>query len=163
MYMTINELGAYLGVSRWTVMRLLDDGELVAGNDRAKGVTVAIERSSVANYLRRHTVTHTQEPTAMPLPNTTIELPVLISLEDVAGRTGMSLRVLQDGCRAKPPRWAHVHIGRNRYMTPEQVTELVRDQTAGKGDPDDDLADVRARVGRTQARKSAPKPQRGAA
>lgn len=54
-------------------------------------------------------------------------IPELFTLKEVAERTGFSLRTLQDDCRAG--RVAHVHRGRDRLMTADQVRALIDQHT----------------------------------
>lgn len=82
----------------------------------------------------------------------TAELPKLMTLPEVADQTGISLRVLEDGCRAR--RWKHYHIGSKRFMDAEQVALLLQQHTLEPPAEDDDLAATRARVARRAERRA---------
>lgn len=56
MYMTIDECAALLRISRWTVSRMVKDGELTAVKAKGRNGAVRIETASVDDYLARHTV-----------------------------------------------------------------------------------------------------------
>jgi hypothetical protein len=100
----------------------------------------------------------------MTLP-THVEVPELLTLPDVAKKTKISLRVLQDGCRMNPPRWDHIHIGRNRFMTAEQVARLVEGHAKCSGATAEQAADAAtaARLARKSERRGKTPRQRSAA
>ena len=56
------------------------------------------------------------------------DLPRLYTLSEVAEITGFALRTLQRDCRAG--KITHVHRGRDRLMTREQVEMLINRHTA---------------------------------
>ncbi len=84
-----------------------------------------------------------------------MELPKLYTLEEVAAATGFALRTLERDCRAG--RIAHVHRGRARMMTADQVEALIElsikqplpDSEAGR------RAAAQMRLLRMQAREAA--------
>jgi len=63
----------------------------------------------------------------------------------VAARYGLPLRSLRE--RAWRREFEHVRIGRERYMTDEQIAEFVRANTVASK-RDDDLGATRQRVAR---------------
>lgn len=69
----------------------------------------------------------------------------LFTLQEVAERTGFALRTLQRDCRAS--RVAHVHRGRDRLMTEQQVQELIDRHTKIPAPPQPD-AKLRAKTER---------------
>lgn len=76
----------------------------------------------------------------------------LHTLAEVAALTGFSERSLADDCRAG--RIEHVHRGRDRLMTDEQIAALIREHTVhpATGKPGElsqsELAELRNRVNR---------------
>jgi hypothetical protein len=73
---------------------------------------------------------------------------LLYTLEEVAKRTHFSLRSLKADCIAG--RIDHVHRGRLRAMTPEQLARLIADHTK-TSESTDVLAAIRTRVARRHA------------
>lgn len=70
---------------------------------------------------------------------------MLFSLAEVAEATGLSQRALEDGARARPPKFEHVRLGGRRWMTAEQVTALIQASTvsaAPAADPQDDPIEI---------------------
>ena len=76
--------------------------------------------SAVDHYARELTARYANE---------TVERRRSIPLAMVAEENGMSLRRLTDACRQG--RFAHVHDGGYRGMTPEQITEMLDKLTVG--------------------------------
>ncbi len=134
----------HLRTSYWTVHRLAKDGQLETVQ---VGRLHHVTESSLASYVASHTEGPDQKPAGDMLPT-------LLTLPEVARQTGLSLRSLQDGVRTG--RITHVHIGKSRLMTPQQVEHLVEThvKTANASD-DDGLAPVRARLARRQSRPNA--------
>lgn len=56
-YLTVREAADYLGISRWTVRRYVDAGELEAIKGEGERGAYRIAKSSVRAYIQRHTVT----------------------------------------------------------------------------------------------------------
>ncbi|XTZ18153.1 helix-turn-helix domain-containing protein [Micromonospora echinospora] len=56
-YLTVREAATYLGLSRWTVRRYVDLGELSAIKGDGERGAFRISASSVRAYIQRHTVT----------------------------------------------------------------------------------------------------------
>lgn len=78
-------------------------------------------------------------------------LPRLYTLSEVAALTGFALRTLQRDCRAG--KITHVHRGRDRLMTREQVEMLINRHTAQAAQPElpfaaDDQALLREQAAR---------------
>lgn len=86
-------------------------------------------------------------------------LPRLHLLPDVAEQLGISLRVLR--ARARERKFEHVLIGRERYLTDQQLTDLIAGSTVTT-ERRDALAEVAERQRRRRARKQ-PSAQRPAA
>jgi hypothetical protein len=59
--------------------------------------------------------------------------PYLYTLAQVSVETGISLRFLQDGARAR--RFEHLRLGRTRRMTRDQVDQLLRSRAPRKSSP----------------------------
>lgn len=82
----------------------------------------------------------------------------LYTLEEVAQVTGLKRRSLEDGARAKPPKFDHVRDGGRRYMTEAQILQMIKERTVSSKSPaeDDDArrAGIRRRLARSVARKS---------
>lgn len=76
-------------------------------------------------------------------------LPRLHLLEEVAEKYRLSFRSLRE--RAWRREFAHISIGRKRYLTDEQVAELLKASTVGTAQSDG-LDAVRAR--RNRARRT---------
>lgn len=62
------------------------------------------------------------------------------TLRQVAEKTGISLRLIEDGCRADPPTIEHTIAGRgvqkkHRVMTQAQVDKLVASRSVGAAAP----------------------------
>lgn len=74
-------------------------------------------------------------------------LPRLHLLEEVAQRYRLSLRSLRE--RARRKEFTHVKFGRERYLTDEQVQQLITASTVTTKQSDD-LDGVRERRNRTQ-------------
>lgn len=84
---------------------------------------------------------------------TTTSLPTLHTLAEVADRYRMSLRGLKD--RARRRQITHIRVGNQRYLTDEQITELLAQHTITPAAPvvDQravDMAATAARVGRSR-------------
>lgn len=112
--MTIPETCEALRVGRMTVMRLVEARELRAvktGSSRTSPVLVAAD--SVQALITKYG----------GAPITGDVLPKLWTLAEVAEATGFALRTLEHDCRAD--RVAHIHRGRDRLMTTEQVWQLI--------------------------------------
>lgn len=56
MYMTVDEVAAWLRVSRWTVGRLVKTGELTAIKAGGRNGAIRVDADSVEDYLKRHTI-----------------------------------------------------------------------------------------------------------
>lgn len=69
----------------------------------------------------------------------------LYTLAEVAEHTGLSLRHLTDGARAR--RFEHVHRGKARLMTAKQIRKLL-DTSTVTAEADDELARERERHAR---------------
>jgi len=82
-----------------------------------------------------------------------VEMPKLYTLAEVAQNTGLSLRALADGARAG--KFAHVHQGGHRYMTIEQVHQLIQVSTVTPDPIPDDLAPLRRRLMQRSLRNQA--------
>ncbi len=59
----------------------------------------------------------------------------LFTLEDVAAATGLPLRALADGARARPPKFDHVRLAGKRWMTAAQVEKLIAQNTQRAAEP----------------------------
>jgi hypothetical protein len=57
----------------------------------------------------------------------TAEIPRLYSFPDVAGKTGIPLRILRE--RSWRAEFEHIRIGRERYLTQEQLDKLLSSLT----------------------------------
>lgn len=151
--MTIAQTCEVLGISRWTLGRLIDAGQLTATKqDQAvRNSPVYVDAHSVRGYISRHTV---------PAPTTTEDPQMsttrrLLTLEEVAEETGIPLKNLRLGCRSR--RYRHVRIGKYPRMTAEQVIELIKQFTVEPEAGDDAEADAdRARVMRLAQSASGP-------
>jgi excisionase family DNA binding protein len=122
-FLTIDELAKQLRSSRPTVTRAINNRKLVA--TQANGVyTVALEQAHL--YLHRCTVSPDGR---VPQPDLAAPLPRLLSFAEAAllteRVTGQTRRSLQDGARARPPRFEHLRIGRMRWLTDAQVDKLL--------------------------------------
>jgi hypothetical protein len=82
-------------------------------------------------------------------------LPRLHSLPEVAEQIGIPLRTLREQARAR--RFDHVRIGRERYLTVEQLDALIQ-LTTVTTERSDALASVRDRVTRQRRRKATQRP-----
>jgi len=60
-HLTVNEVAAYLRVSRWSVRRYIDAGELTAIKGNGRNGAVRIPCDSLRDYIQRHTVTASEE------------------------------------------------------------------------------------------------------
>lgn len=61
-YLTVREVADYLGISRWTVVRYVEVGELDAIKANGERGAYRVSMASVSAYLDRHTVnTPTEE------------------------------------------------------------------------------------------------------
>lgn len=56
-YLTVKEIAGVLRVSRWSVGRLIEAGELSAVKADGRNGAIRIPESSVHAYIQRHTVT----------------------------------------------------------------------------------------------------------
>lgn len=84
------------------------------------------------------------------------DLPPLFTLADVAEATGLSRRALEDGARAKPPKFEHVRLGGRRWMTAEQVGKLIAANTVAiteAAPTEDPLEAMHQRLARQAARR----------
>ncbi len=135
--LTITGTARHLRVTRFTVHRLLASDQLTAVN---VGGIRHVAAPSVAAFVHANTVLpDRQEPSPMP----TKELPDLYTLEEVVAMyPELSLRTLQDSARAN--KFEHVHFGRKRFMTADQIKRLIDDKTKRPAS-DDALASVRRR------------------
>lgn len=59
MYMTVDEVAALLRISRWTVGRMVKNGELTAVKADGRNGAIRVDADSVTDYLVRHTVNAT--------------------------------------------------------------------------------------------------------
>lgn len=85
-------------------------------------------------------------------------LPNLIRLKDVADRLGMPPRRLRDRRR----QFSHVRIGKELYLTDDQLADLIKTFTvpsASTSQRESDLAKTQERV----TRRTAPRARRAAA
>jgi hypothetical protein len=90
-------------------------------------------------------------------------LPALFSLAEVAEATGLSQRALEDGARARPPKFEHVRLGGRRWMTAEQVTALIQASTvtaAPAADPQEDPIEIMHRKLALRAARAAARSTR---
>jgi excisionase family DNA binding protein len=119
-HLTITDIAEHLGVSRWTVSRLVATGSLptTPGNGQRPRITT----SDYLTWLAGQVVTPGQEDGEM-----STALPELIAFETVAERWGLSLRSLRDNARAR--KFAHVRIGIGRYFTEDQLTAFLAART----------------------------------
>lgn len=79
----------------------------------------------------------------------TLPLPNLYSLPEVAERYRLSLRSLRE--RARRREFTHIQLGRERYMTDEQIRALLDGATVANQETvqrERDMAATGARVGR---------------
>lgn len=53
----------------------------------------------------------------------------LYTLAEVAEATGLSRRSLEDGARARPPKFDHVRDGGRRYMSEAQIIKMIDERT----------------------------------
>lgn len=81
------------------------------------------------------------------------ELPRLYTLKEVSDHTGFALRTLERDCRAG--RVVHVHRGRDRLMTVEQVAALIQQHTTQPSPVPSEIDEYRARLWEREARKLA--------
>lgn len=93
---------------------------------------------------------------APPLPELT--LPQLTPLADVARLLRIPPRRLADRARAR--QFTHVRIGRERYVTAEQLAELIKTYTVSQQSPETSarekaLEETRKRVSRSRSRRPA--------
>jgi excisionase family DNA binding protein len=138
--LTITQLASHLGVSRWKVSRLIHAGELpsIPGG---RGPLVPI--GDYLTWFRSQVVTPDQEDGDMSIA----ALPDLIPFEQVAEKWGLSLRGLKEGARAR--KFAHIHIGHDRYFTGAQLDAFLAARTVASAE--DDAKDaMRARRDRRQ-------------
>ncbi len=146
--LTLPEIADHLGVSRWTVGRLIGTAGLEAttsvdGNTR-------VTRSAYMAFLNRQAMTPSKEVRNMPqsLPG----LPDLHLFEDVAAKYQLSLRGLKDGARAR--KFEHIQIGKLRYFTDEQLGKFFAAHKVGRAE-DKALAAMRDRRARRRPRQNA--------
>lgn len=82
-------------------------------------------------------------------------LPRLHALPDVAKQVGVPLRALRE--RARRREFDHVLIGRERYLTDEQLDGFIASTTVtaqtAESQRDADLAKTRERVGRKRGQR----------
>lgn len=96
--------------------------------------------------------------------NDDIGLPKLWTLKEVSEQTGFALRTLQRDCRAG--RVTHIHRGRDRLMTTEQVQALIAqhvEQPQTPAAPAISDADKRAAYREAALKRAARKLARNAA
>lgn len=160
--LTIAETCEVLRVSRWTLLRFVKDGHLAAAKQdpsRRNGA-VRIAKADLRKHLARSIQSGQTDPKEDLMASDT--LPRLLTLKEVATRTGLELKSLQVGCRKG--RFTHVlSPSGKRYMTEQQVSAMVADLTRSGGpvpaaDPE---AATRARVNRASTR--APRARKPAA
>jgi hypothetical protein len=86
-------------------------------------------------------------------------------LDEVAEMTGLSLRSLQDGCRANPPRVPHRRYGQQRVMTLADVEQFLAGLAvdSGAAAAADQLDEYRRKVADRLAARSRTAPDRRAA
>jgi len=85
------------------------------------------------------------------------EPPRLIPFPEVAEKTGIPLRTLRERSWARE--FDHIRIGKERYLTPEQLTSFIESLTV-PAKKSDDLASVRDRRQRKRARATTTRRQR---
>ena len=141
-HLTIAQVAKHLGVSRWTVSRLVTTGSLptTPGNGHRPRITTADYRT----WLTAQVIAPGQETGEM-----TTALPELITFETVAEKWGLSLRSLRDNARAR--KFAHVRIGLNRYFTAEQLESFLAARTVATA-ADESKTSMAERRARRQAR-----------
>lgn len=61
-YFTIAEVAGFLRVSRWSVRRYIDRGELHAIKAPGRNGAIRIPKPSYTEFIRAHTVTASKEP-----------------------------------------------------------------------------------------------------
>lgn len=144
--MTIAAVAEHLGVSRWTVSRLIDAGEIKSAPGRGG---FRIPTADYAAWVNRQTVSPEQKDGDMPVT----ELPTMFAFEDVAEKYRLSLRSLKEAARAR--KFAHTRIGTQRYFTDAQLQAFLaaRSVESTQDASRDGMRDRRAR--RTQRRTAA--------
>lgn len=84
-------------------------------------------------------------------------LPQLTPLADVARLLKIPPRRISDRARAR--QFAHIRIGRERYVTAEQLTDLLKTYevapVTAKSDREKALDETRERLARSQSRRKA--------
>lgn len=139
--LTITDTATRMRVSRWTVHRLLADNELAPV---VYGGVRHVDTSSIGAYIHRQTIVPDQQEQS-PMSN----LPKLYTLAEVAAmHPELSVRVLAEQARDK--KIEHVHFGRRRFMTAEQIETLIKSRTV-RTTEDEALAKVAARRRRRTA------------
>ena len=143
--LSISQIEVHLGVSRWTVTRLLDSGALESvRTPTGRRVQPAAYRAWIA----RQAVAATPEDGDMPS-----EIPPLHQFEMVAETYSLSLRMLKD--RARAGAFEHTRIGSGWYFTPAQLTSFLAAHTKAAAPAADDFAGARGRLSRRTSRRSA--------
>lgn len=138
MYVTVADAAAQLRISRQTVYRLIESGDLRTAGSVRRGVPIEIEKASIEQYIISSSSAGAIDPPGIPQ---------LLTLKEVAARTGFALRTLERDCRAD--RIPHVHCGRARMMTGDQVAALIKRYTTG--DEDGRLRDQQQEASRLAA------------
>ncbi|MFG2059707.1 hypothetical protein ACGFI9_37415 [Micromonospora sp. NPDC048930] len=90
------------------------------------------------------------------MTTTPLALPGLTPLKEVAGRLGIPERRLRE--RAAARQFTHVRIGKERYLTDDQLEAFLATYTVGrtapkKTDRDKALEQTRERLSRQQGRQ----------
>lgn len=145
--MTIADVATHLGVSRWTVYRLIEAGELKSAAG-ARGPRIST--ADYAAWLLTQAVNPDQKDGHMP--TSPPALPTMFAFEDVAKQYGLSLRSLLDSARAKA--FTHTRIGSKRYFTSTQLDAFLAAR-AVESKQDTSLDAMRSRRARRARRSSA--------
>ncbi|XVU25776.1 helix-turn-helix domain-containing protein [Actinoplanes sp. CA-054009] len=140
-HLTITDIAIHLGVSRWTVSRLVEAGEIPSTPGR--GRWPLISTSDYRTWLNAQVVTPGQEAGSMT------DLPELIAFESVAEKWGLSLRSLKEQARAK--KFTHIRHGQKRYFTPDQLDAFLGARTVTSAEDSAKTA-MAARRDRRQSR-----------
>lgn len=139
----MTDTAASLRVTRWTIHRLLDTGDL---SPVRVGRVRHVHVPSVADFLARTTVPADQQELSRM---SRTELPKLSTLQEVVERfPHLSLRVLTEDARRG--KFRHYHYGRRRFMDDEQIQALLASKEVLPPE-EAALAKVRARRSRRAA------------
>ena len=142
-HLTITAIAEHLGVSRWTVSRLVAAGSIPStpGTGRRPQITTSTYRTWLASQV----VTPGQKDGDMATA-----LPELIPFTQVASTWGLSLRSLTDQARAG--KFTHIRLASGaRYFTPTQLEAFVAARTVATA-ADEAKTSMAARRERRQAR-----------